>query len=282
MNTKENMPDVVRKVFRAEIKSVDSDNFTLEAVVSDETVDRYNEVILASAWAKGLKSYKAHPVLLSSHNYNNLTAQIGKAEKIWVEDNKLKAKFSYFVGEGNEQADWGFKLAEKGLAAFSVGFTAKEYTFEEDEIKELVSGKNKPSLVYKNVELLEVSQVLIPANPSALAKSIDSIEDPTIKNLFEEGRSMIITKNVDALTEIKEILLDIQAKIAYPPTKEVELVVTSVPDDIKDILTDIQIKLADLCEAIEIKQKDEEENIELASVLQELKNFETVLNKTSV
>ena len=61
---------------------------------------------------------------------------------------------------------------------------------EVDDEVESAKGTKKPSRVYKQVELVEVSQVLVPANPAALqkwvqAKSVD-MEDPIIKELIAE------------------------------------------------------------------------------------------------
>jgi len=190
------MADLIRKIFRGEIRAVDTRENTVEAVISDETIDRYQEVILVSAWEKNLKKYKEHPVLLSSHRYHDLRSQIGEAQKVRVEDGKLVAKFKYYVGEGNPEADWGFKLAEKKRAAFSVGFIPHVSTDgSEDEknysdAEEKAGKRKKPTRIYKEVELIEVSQVLVPANPSALQKSIYGVdldmEDPVVKTLVAE------------------------------------------------------------------------------------------------
>ncbi|HNQ20726.1 MAG TPA: hypothetical protein PKI46_06665, partial [Bacteroidales bacterium] len=59
--------DKVVKTFVSEIRSVNEKDFTLEAVISDETVDRYGEVIKVDAWKKRLNRYKSNPVLLTSH-----------------------------------------------------------------------------------------------------------------------------------------------------------------------------------------------------------------------
>lgn len=207
---------IVRKVFTGQIKSVDEENFTVEAVISDETVDRYNDVILVDAWKKGLKNYKKHPVLVSSHNYSQLKAQIGVAEKVWIdeENRQLMAKFKYFVGEGNEEADWGFTLAKKGVAAFSVGFIAKDYTFDKEAIAELIGNKKDlPDRLFTDVELLEVSQVLIPANPSALAKSIEADEeDPAIKCVCKQ----LLSKIEDGEIEIEEEFRGVVPYKKYP------------------------------------------------------------------
>ena len=180
-------PEMIRKIFRAKIKSVDKEKFIVNAIVSDDSMDRYKESILAIAYEKRLPTYKQHPILLSSHQYDKLTCQIGLAENIYIEGNKLHASFKYFVGEGNSEADWGFKLAEKGIAAFSVGFIP--HAFQDPPIPESEDAKSWPAGVrrrYTDVELLEVSQVLVPANSNALQSSLQSESDPVIKSMIEQ------------------------------------------------------------------------------------------------
>ena len=191
----------VTKTFVSKIRSINEKDFSLEAVVSDETVDRYGEVIRVDAWKKRLGNYKSHPVLVTSHNYGKLTNQIGYAEKVSVKDGELVCKFKYFVGEGNEEADWGWKLASKfGQAAYSVGFLPFDYErAEEKDYEEAKMGK-KPFLTYTDVELLEVSQVLVPANPSALAKGMENEEDLVVKEYSES-----VLKDIDKMYKSEEV-----------------------------------------------------------------------------
>lgn len=177
--------DIIKKAFASEIKSVDKENYIVHAIVSDDNIDRYDEVIKSGAW-KNLSHYEKHPVLLSSHNYGSLNSQIGITEKVWVEGNKLHAKFKYFVGEGNQEADWGFKLAQKGAAAFSVGFIPLKHENKEIE--------GKTVKTYTSVELLEISQVLIPANASALQKGLDS-DDPVMQLVAKGVKSVMDTED---------------------------------------------------------------------------------------
>jgi HK97 family phage prohead protease len=153
-----------QKTFNGIVKSIDVDKKQIEVVVSTGSIDRDKEIILPEAFSKRLKVYKAHPVLLSSHSYNNLLSQIGKAVAIKSKDNELIAKFEYFVGEGNPEADWAFKLAEKGIAAFSIGFIGHDADFKTYEEYQ----KNGIWTIWKDVELLEISQVLVPSNRDAL------------------------------------------------------------------------------------------------------------------
>lgn len=164
----------IQKTFNATIKSIDEEKFIVEALISNETKDRDGEIILRTAWITGLADYIKHPILVSSHRYDKLTNQIGKALDVRISDEGLVAKFQYFVGEGNPEADWAFKLASKNIAAYSVGFIGNDW----------IDGDYNQGIgrVFTNVLLLEVSQVLIPSNPDALQR--DS-KDPIEKHLVD-------------------------------------------------------------------------------------------------
>jgi hypothetical protein len=172
--------DKVIKYFKGKVKSVDSVKKTATVVISDETKDRYDERVLVSSFKSMKKSFMKHPVLLSSHMYHGLQNQIGKFLKLSIDEDakEVVGEIEYFVGLGNPEADWAWVLAEKGIAAFSIGFIPKIWkSYSEEE-------RNKNGGVwrdYEEIELLETSQVLIPANPSALQKGFG---DNEADNLF--------------------------------------------------------------------------------------------------
>ena len=224
----------VIKTHIGEIRGVDEKNFTVEAVVSDETIDRYQEVIKIEAWKKGLGAYKKHGPLLSSHNYGSLLNQIGVAERVRVEDDKLVAKFRYFVSQGNSEADWAFHLAKQGLAAYSVGFLPRPGGYEtaswDDE--DVKAGK-KPCRTYTDVELLEISQVTVPANPSALQKSMNDNEDAFMKEYFELVQQKLFTGNQQLSNEMRdkyEEIIPIEEDFSEMVTKDLEGEIETKPD----------------------------------------------------
>jgi len=182
------MSKMIRRVFSGEIRAIDLERKTIEVVMSDESIDRYEEVILMSAYKKAIKQFARHAVLLSSHRYGDLRNQIGQWEKLWIEDKKLIGRAKYYVGEGNPEADWGFKLAEKGIAAYSVGFIplkVKDTPYDEwKEAKE--KGKTIPRRYYEELDLLETSQVLIPANANALQ---NEFKDDVVRGLAKRATS---------------------------------------------------------------------------------------------
>lgn len=146
---------LVVKVVRAETKVLGKGR--VHAVVSTESEDRDKDIIRSAGWV--LEHFDRHPVLISSHNYRELTSQIGHWEGMKVAGKHLEGEAVYYVGEGNADADWGFNLASKGWAAYSVGFIP-----DMSKTKELDGG----GLEFNSQELLEVSQVTIPSNRDAL------------------------------------------------------------------------------------------------------------------
>lgn len=226
-----------KKTFVGHIKAttVDSEKHTVEVVMSDETLDRYDEVVCVDGW--DLRDYRKHPVLLSSHSYHGLLSQIGKALWIKVIDGELVAKLQYFVGEGNPEADWAWKLIEKGIAAYSVGFSVDEWTRPgDDEYPELLdkwqaakTGRKKkaPRVFFTKQSLLENSQVLVPANPSGLMKGLES-KDDVVRDMSTRIKSFVDagdfaesdTEKIDFTTNIS-LSFDSIAKLLEDTSKEV-------------------------------------------------------------
>jgi len=163
--------EMIAKFFRGEVKDVNEDKKTLTAVISTKDSDRDGDIVLPSSFKTSLKGYMKHPVLLADHNYYDLRKQIGKAKKITINDNDVVAEFEYFHGEGNDEADWAWKLAKEGLASFSIGFIGLEAEpmYSKDENGEKYYSGRK----FTKIELMEVSQVLIPSNRGALQASAD-------------------------------------------------------------------------------------------------------------
>ena len=156
------MPETIFKTFRAEVRGVNAEEGTVDLFipVSTASMDRDGEVIKPEAFRKTLSKFMQRPVLVASHDYRDLTSQIGEWPKLKIGDNGLEGKPKYYINEGNEQADWGFKLASRGMAAFSIGFIPK--VWEDGD------GVKGPRRIFTEVELLEISQVIVPSNREAI------------------------------------------------------------------------------------------------------------------
>ena len=215
------------KLIRAETKVEDAERGLVRAVVSTEAKDRDNDIIRQEDW--DLDAFQRHPVLLSSHSYGKLTNQIGEWTEMAVRrarDGKglddaggepvLEGLARYYIGEGNPEADWGFKLAEKGMAAYSVGFIP-----DMSKAVKLGKGDEWGGFEFKGQELLEASQVTIPSNRDGLQR-MKGFEDlhPVVASLVaesleqEEAEQMPADELKALILRVEQRLVDLQADVA--------------------------------------------------------------------
>jgi len=145
----------------------------ITATVSDESLDRYDSIILQSGWK--LERFRNNPVIMPFHDYS--APPVGRALSTWVEPHadppRLRMRIEFANTDiGREM----YQLYSGGfMRAFSVGWipiAKREMT--EKEIERLrqkgarFTGRFTP-VVYSESELLEASAVPIPGNPGALA-----------------------------------------------------------------------------------------------------------------
>jgi len=176
------------KTFRAEVRGVDEEQGIVDMLipVSTESLDRDGEVIKVEAWQKTLPKFKKRPILLSSHDYRDLRKQIGEFKQMRLTEEGLLGRPHYYINEGNQEADWAFNLAKKGVAAFSVGFIPIAWIDGD--------GNKEPKRTYQEVELLEISQVLVPSNQEAIQGVRAKSANPIILGLCDEVEKKLITK----------------------------------------------------------------------------------------
>lgn len=146
----------------------------LEFIGSDNSVDRYNEVIDPKAWGD-MKNFRANPVIPDCHNYDSVARILGKAISVDVVGGKLVNRVEFCLD--NPMGALAYKMAKNGfLNSQSVGFIPEEWS----------SGKNanEPDRTFTKCELLEISMVVVPANPGAtvgLALKSGAIERADLK-----------------------------------------------------------------------------------------------------
>lgn len=205
--------ETVYKTITGLVKGSDKETGIVDVLIplSTSSVDRDGESIDPMAFKKRLKAFKSHPVLLSSHEYRDLKKQIGEWTSIKVTEEGLVGKPKYYINQGNEEADWGFFLASIGMAAYSVGFIPFGVTENETG-----DGDKTPRRTYNDVELLEVSHVVVPSNRDA-AQSM---------------RSAIAGKGVSAPADFLAALQDAEIvdTTGEPDEDEVPVVTDSKPE----------------------------------------------------
>jgi|SRR5579859_3515500 len=148
----------------------------LDFIASDESLDRFDEIICASGWH--LDSYRRNPVFQNAHQYGDILFTLGKALITEVRSSPLSSPASprapvlyqriQFATDVNPVARVAYGLYKgKFLNAVSVGFIPLRW---EDGSKGPHGSSSRGfRRKYLEQELLEVSAVGIPANPNALA-----------------------------------------------------------------------------------------------------------------
>ncbi len=143
---------------------------TLDFVSSDETPDRWGEVISAAGWR--LENYRRNPVFQNAHQYGDVIFTLGRA--LATEVREIEGRVALyqrieFAVEANPMARIAYGLYRGGfLRAVSVGFIPLRWA---DAQGETGAGIRRRHL---EQELLEVSAVSLPANPNALALAVKS------------------------------------------------------------------------------------------------------------
>lgn len=128
------------------------------------TKDRYGDVIPSYAWNEAsLANYKKNPIILAYHDHEE---PIGVATELMPDATGLK-----ITAKISSAAEEVYQLIKEGiLRCFSVGFIVKDAEY--DQLTDI--------FVIKELELLEVSVVSVPANQDSvfdLAKAFDSEEE---------------------------------------------------------------------------------------------------------
>jgi HK97 family phage prohead protease len=118
-----------------------------------------------------------NPVIEWSHRYD--IPAIGRAESLSVDD---KGLHGVIVFNSKEYDPFGWSIGERVkngvIRAGSVGFRVLEI-----EIPSKEDSQDGTTLIFRKQELLEFSICNVPANPFALAKSIEETETETKQDL---------------------------------------------------------------------------------------------------
>jgi len=167
---------------------------TLDFISSDETLDRYDEIISAHGWK--LDTYNKNPVFQNAHQYGDILFTLGKALVTEVRAGKLLQRIQ-FATDVNPMARIAYGLYKgKFLNAVSVGFVPPRWQEGTDE--------SNYRRKYLEQELLEVSAVAIPANPNALALGLKSgaVEKSDLRELASLLRHVLSTSPIRPITPI--------------------------------------------------------------------------------
>jgi HK97 family phage prohead protease len=151
-----------------EVRAVNAERRSVDAVMSTGTLDRYGEVIEPNSFKARLASFLKNPTLLRDHDH---TRQIGHWENVTVSDKELAGTAIFAT---TPDADEIWQLHRDGhRKAFSVGFIPHAWEMREVALEQ--NAAKKRVRVYTECELLECSSVAVPANPDALQRLLRSV-----------------------------------------------------------------------------------------------------------
>lgn len=147
----------------------------LEFVLSDETPDRMDDIIMSDGW--DLANFKKNPIALFGHQSS---FPVGKWANLRVVDKQLRGHLELAPEGTSERIDEIRRLVDADiLRAVSVGFRPKE---------------SKPraetdfGVFFTKSELVECSLVSVPANPNALAVAKSLKISPATLDLVFAGK----------------------------------------------------------------------------------------------
>ena len=245
------MPKQIKLISDFEVKASDNEDvLIIEGYANTTSKDRVGDVVLQEAWEKGgLANFDANPIILAFHNHSK---PIGKAISHSVTEKGL-----FISAEISKSAtDVYFLIKEGILKTFSIGFSVKDADYD----------STTDIFVIKDLELLEVSVVSVPANADStfsVRKSIDSDEYADMKAQFEiaekpSEKDSGTPDNTDAIvSKVSEILASFKEEISQDvkaltldtsknkKTKEKQM------DDVKVVATGTEKLLADIAKRLE-------------------------------
>jgi hypothetical protein len=186
----------------------------LDFIASDESLDRFDEIICASGWR--LDTYRRNPVFQNAHQYGDILFTLGKALITEVRTIPRKAPNNLstltpqpstvlfqriqFATDVNPVARVAYGLYKgKFLNAVSVGFIPLRWEDAPAGGTSSAGGRNGGKAArrqarrkYLEQELLEVSAVGIPANPNALALGLKAgaIEKSDLREILALLKSL--------------------------------------------------------------------------------------------
>lgn len=165
----------------------------LQYTMSDETVDRYGDIVKADG--ANLANYKKNAVIMTFHDYKQFP--VGACIKVWIDKEAKAVKGWVLIVDGQVDptgiSDTAFRFASSGyMKAGSVGFMPEE-TYRPTTEEKTSLGMGEYGLVFKKWELMEFSLCGVPANPNAVQNSINSTVQ---RGIIQQKDIEVLRKNL--------------------------------------------------------------------------------------
>jgi DNA-directed RNA polymerase subunit RPC12/RpoP len=219
----------------------------LSYVVTDETVDRYGDIVRA----KGVNflNYHKNPVVQFAHNYDQ--PPVGVSIRTWydAEKNCVRSWALFYSKEvdSSGRADLIFRIANaNGMRACSIGFMAVETNRPQKSEEREAMGLGEWGVEFLVVDMMEFSPCPVPANPNCLSDSMKSAYRSAFVKDVESG--LFTRADVELLAEyplfvetgsLDALIKKIGAKVISVPTPvQKEITLDSIIKDLDEIKPD--------------------------------------------
>jgi hypothetical protein len=172
-----------RRTLHPQIRVIDANTGTVEYIASDESLDSYREIVLASGWR--FDRFAKNAPFVDSHNYESIDCLLGRVVDYNVTGKRLVETVKWAIDvPANTLAQKGFAMTQAGyLKAVSVGFmptrAVTRYDSDPRPYTEVCADLDldptdrdvAPSVIYQEQQQIELSACIIGANGNAVAKS---------------------------------------------------------------------------------------------------------------
>jgi HK97 family phage major capsid protein/HK97 family phage prohead protease len=162
------------------------DNRTIRFVFSDETCDRYGDIIKADGWQ--LANYRRNPVIIWNHNADGDPENvIGRCLDVSVIGKQLVGTVEF---ADHQFAQFVFDMVTQGfINSTSVGFRPLKYK---------QAPGNSGGLIFEESELLEISIVSVPANPSCVALGAKhGMDEVVVRNFMQRANTSTTADRIE-------------------------------------------------------------------------------------
>lgn len=187
---------------RCAVREVSGEKPVMDFIASDDSIDRYNEVIEQNGWQ--LENFRANPVIPDCHDYSSIARILGRAVSVSAASGKLLNRVEFCLD--NPLGNMAYKMAKNGfINSQSVGFIPIEWTNGD---------AGEPDRTYTKCELLEISLVVVPANPGA------TVEATAIGKALRAG-ALEKTDLSDAIKFLQHLITDKSTRKEVSETLEI-------------------------------------------------------------
>jgi hypothetical protein len=223
---------MLRREIHPQVRVLDEKTGLIEYIASNETIDSYNEVIMASGWR--FDDFEKNAPFVDSHNYNSIENLLGRVEDFRVSGKNLVETVKWAIDvPQNLLAQKGFAMTAAGyLKAVSVGFmpvrAVTKWSENKTDWQEALASvgmheEDGVNCIYLEQQQKELSACVIGANPDAVARAYKAgiLDDAWLEKISTEYARRKIADSTDGSAAVEKarqrmrtgFLVDLQTKI---------------------------------------------------------------------